>query len=163
MKTNRGLTLLECLLVISISLILLLSASIAYREFVHHNQLSTLVNNFTDALNYARDEAITKDMTITLCPKNAENNCGSDWQQGQLILDKDKHVLRILPSMPKQYHLSWRSTLGDSNHLQWRSDGFTRGQQGSFFICATKGRSARLIILRTGRLRVMTGKIPGCD
>lgn len=156
MKTNHGLTLLECLLVISISLILLFSASVAYREFVHQNQLSTLVNNLTDALEYARDEAITKHMTVAFCPRNADDRCGSDWQQGQLIIDKkNQRVLRVLPSMPKQYHLSWRSTLGDSADLEWRSDGFTRGQQGSFFICAAKGLSAQIIILRTGRLRIV--------
>jgi len=136
----------------------------AYREFVHQNQLSTLVNTLTDALEYARDEAITLDTTITLCPKNAEGSCGSNWQQGQLIIDKEnQRVLRVLHAMPKQYQLLWKSTLGDSSHLQWRSDGFTRGQQGSFFICATKGPSAQIIILRTGRLRVVTGKISRCE
>lgn len=164
MQVMRGLTLIECLVVMAISLILLFSASMAYREFIHQHQLSTLVNDFCDALEYARDEAMTLDTTITLCPKNSADHCGSDWRQGQLIFDtKNQRVLRVLPALPKQYQFKWKSTLGDSSHLQWRADGFTRGQQGSFFICALTGPSAQIIILRTGRLRRIIGKIPACE
>ena len=166
-KKTNGLTLIECLIVIALSCILLFSAAMAYQKFVNKNQLNTLVEKLSDALEYARDEAITSQSTISFCPKNEDETCGSDWQNGQLILDeKNKQVLRVLPPTPNQYHLTWCSTLGDSSELRWRSDGFTRGQQGSFFICERKAHqklSAQIIVLRTGRLRVVMGEIPGCD
>src|SRR3990167_3099997 len=158
-KKNHGLTLIECLIVITLSCILLFSAAMAYREFISKNQLSTLVNQFTDALEYARDAAITTQSTVAFCPRNKDETCGSNWQNGQLIVDeKNKNVLRELPTMPSQYRLYWRSTLGDSSELRWRATGFTRGQQGSFLICADQSHhavSAQIIILRTGRLRVV--------
>lgn len=166
-EKNNGLTLIECLLVIALSCILLFSAVMAYRAFINKNQLSTLVEKLSDALAYARDAAITLQSTITFCPKNEDGTCGSNWQKGQWIIDeKNQNVLRVLPAVPSQYHFFWRSTLGDFTALQWRSNGFTRGQQGSFFICGRKGYdalSARVIILRTGRIRVEMGKISGCN
>lgn len=166
-KKIIGLTLLECLIVMALSCILLFSAVTAYQTFIRKNQLSTLVDQLTDAMEYARDAAITLQTTITFCPKNNDEQCGSHWQQGQLIIDeRNQHRLRELPAIPNQYHLYWRSTLGDSGSLRWRSDGFTRGQQGSFLICAPAhhlGVSAQIIILRTGRLRVLIGKIAGCN
>jgi len=147
---------------------LLLFATIgAYREFTNKNQLATLVTDLTTALEYARASAITSHADIIFCANNREGGCGSNWQNGQLILNENKaQVLRELPAMPGGYHLFWRSTLGDSVALRWRSDGFTRGQQGSFFICGRKDHpasSAQIIILRTSRLRVVTGIISGCD
>ncbi len=143
-------------------IVLLFSAATAYRAFISKNQLSALVNQFTDALEYARDTAITAHTTVTLCAKGNNDHCGFHWQNGQLILnEKTQHVLRVLSAMPNQYQLLWRSTLGDSDALRWRSDGFTRGQQGSFYICGKK-LSAQIIVLRTGRLRVVTGEIVGC-
>src|SRR3990167_10357803 len=146
-----GLTLLECLIVIALSMILLCSALMAYREFVSSNQLNGLVDQLTDALEFARDSAITMHTPVIFRPKN------SDWQNGQLILNnKNQTVLRELPAMPGHYHFYWRSTLGDSNQLRWRSSGFTRGQQGSFFNCG-QTQSAQIILLRTGRFRVVYG------
>lgn len=165
-KKNSGLTLLECLIVIALSCILLFSAAMAYQTFIDKNRLSMLVDQFTDALEYARDAAITTQSTVAFCPRNKDETCGSNWQNGQLIVDeKNQSVLRVLSAIPNQYHLYWRSTLGDSSELRWRATGFTRGQQGSFFICADQSHhamSAQLIILRTGRLRVVMGKIAGC-
>lgn len=166
MQKNNGLTLLECLIAIAISCILLFSAITAYQTWVRKNQIKTLVDQFTDALEYARDSAITLDSTIVFCPDHGDGACGSHWTAGQLMMnEKNQKVLRILPAMPNPYHLYWRSTLGDSSKLRWRANGFTRGQQGSFLICSSQqhhAKSAQIIILRTGRLRVVIGKIAGC-
>jgi len=128
-----------------------------YCEFMSRNQLNALVDQLTDALEFARDSAITMHTSVIFRPKN------SDWQNGQLILNNEnQNVLRELPAMPSDYHFYWRSTLGDSNQLRWRSSGFTRGQQGSFFICG-QTQSAQIILLRTGRYRVVYGGSGICN
>ena len=120
----------------------------------------------TDSLEFAHESAVTLHTTTVFCPKKDNTSCGTNWQNGQLILDvHNQRVLRILPAIPAGYALDWRSTLGDSADLRFRSDGFTRGQQGSFFICNQKNAafSAKMVILRTGRVRVVTGNIAECD
>lgn len=165
MKKNLGLTLLECLIAMTLLVILLFSSIASYRYFVAKNQLNELVDQLTDALTYARDQAITSHTTITLCPDQGDMQCGANWQGGLLIWDeKNQRVFRRLPAMPAMFYLKWKSTLNDSVLLRWRSDGFTRGQQGSFYICAQSDNapSAQIIILRTGRLRVVISKMTSC-
>ena len=165
----HGLTLLECLIAIALSAIIFFSSVMAYRQLVERHELTTLVDHLMSALQYARYTAMTTQATITFCPKGKNDQCGTHWQAGQLIMDqKSQHVFRELPPMPKNECLFWRSTLGESNALRWRADGFTRGQQGSFFIESKKKSQtlfAKIIILRTGRLRSEVGRwgsVIGC-
>ena len=153
---SSAFTLLECLITLALTLILFSATLMTYHHFVNKNQLSVLVNQLTDALDFARDSAITTHQTMTLCAQETENSCGTNWEKGQLILDQQHKTVRILPAPPMNFNFDWRSTLGESDKLRWRSDGFTEGQQGSFFIRG-QGQSAQIIVLRTGRWRVVWG------
>lgn len=145
---------------------MLLSSVVAYRAFIEKNQLTNIVNNIVSALQFARFTAMTSQRTITLCAQGVDNQCGSDWQRGLFILDeKNQSILRYVDSLPSGYQLQWKSTLGETDALRFRANGFTRGQQGSFLICnKTKpsAPSARIVILRTGRVRSEVGEIVGC-
>lgn len=167
MNKNPGFTLLECIIALSLSALLFFSVAMAYRTLIHRHQLSALVDQLTDAIIYAHAMAIASHATVTICPDGNNTHCGTDWQRGQLIVDeKNHHVFRVLPPIPKTYHLCWRSTLGDVARLRFRADGFTRGQQGSFYFCArskTLTSSAKIILLRTGRLRILIEKMRCCD
>jgi len=157
-RINAGFSLLECLIVITLTVFLLLSVVIGYRQWIVHYQLNSLVSRFEDALSYARDSAMTLQTTTEFCPNNGDNQCGVDWQQGQLIIDtQNQHVLRVMPAISSGYAFNWHGTLDDSTKLRWRSDGFTRGQQGSFFIRDQHNKNSfvQMIILRTGRVRVV--------
>lgn len=166
MRIICGLSLLECLIVVSLIATLIFSSVFAYQQWVTRNQLIILTNHFIDALRYARMMAITHDTTVTFCPRSQSYaTCGADWRQGILILNqKNQQVFRVLSAVPKNDHIYWKSTLGESDNLRWRANGFTRGQQGSFLICGGyHALSAQLIILRTGRIRSVIGKISACD
>ncbi|OGT32362.1 MAG: hypothetical protein A3C44_06880 [Gammaproteobacteria bacterium RIFCSPHIGHO2_02_FULL_39_13] len=145
-------------MVIAIMVILFFSIILSYRFFMQKNQLTSLVNQVVSAVHDARFVAMTSHATTRFCARDM------DWQQGQLIVnEKNQQVIRVFPAMPAGYHLHWKSTLGESDALHFRSNGFTRGQQGSFFICTKQADSAQIIVLRTGRIRSVIGKISGCD
>lgn len=153
------------MIVIVLSSILIFSAVISYQTFFSDNQLTVLVNQVKGALRYARYAAITMNANVRLCAKDTDNTCGVNWQEGLLVLNDDNQaVLRIFSAMPAGFQGVWRSTLGDSSDLRWRPTGFTRGQQGSFFICAQNkaALSAKIVILRTGRLRSEVGRFLEC-
>lgn len=145
---------------------MLLSSVAAYRRFIEKNQLTSMVNNIVSALQFARFTAMTSQRTITFCARGIDNQCGSNWQRGQIIVDeKKKTALRYVDALSSRYQLRWKSTLGESDALRFRANGFTWGQQGSFLICnktKSPAPSARIVILRTGRLRSERGKIAGC-
>lgn len=164
-NNTHGFTLFECLIVIALCSILIFSALISYRTFFSDNQLTILTDTLEDVLHYARYAAITIRTDIKLCARDPDNTCGSDWQNGQLVINANNaRVLRVFSALPKQFQLFWESTLGESADLEWNPDGFTHGQQGSFFICARDkaALSAKIIILRTGRLRSETGHFAQC-
>ncbi|PIZ04422.1 MAG: hypothetical protein COY58_04240 [Gammaproteobacteria bacterium CG_4_10_14_0_8_um_filter_38_16] len=146
--------------------VLLFSSVMTYRYFIYRYRVSAWINHFVGALHYARMTAMTSQVTVTLCARKKNNQCGLHWQKGQVIFNqKNQHVYRVLSAIPSGYRLFWKSTLSQSDALRWRADGFTRGQQGSFLLCADKHQnpfSAKIIILRTGRIRSEMGEIPDC-
>lgn len=155
-KSSKGVTLLECLITLTLLVILSAALLVSYRSFAANNQLIVSVNNLVNALQYARDSAITLHTHIIFCAKD-HDACGTDWQNGQLIINGDDYtVLRVLPALPHDVQLSWRSSLGKSADLRWRPSGFTDGQQGSFFLYSSaSAEAAKIVVLRTGRLRVV--------
>ena len=83
-----------------------------------------------------------------------------------IVNEENQQVYRVFSAIPSVYQFKWKSTLDDSNVLRWRADGFTRGQQGSFYLCAANNQmpSAQIIILRTGRVRsIISNTIPDCQ
>src|SRR3989338_181803 len=154
-------TLLECLIALSLTMILFMISVMGYRHFITENTLIANVNQMVEALRFARMSAITSHHRVVLLPASA-----NDWQAGQVILDQaNGNVLRVLPAIVKPYAFSWKSTLDYSDSLTWRRDGMTFGQQGSFYFCNANSpnHSAEIIILRTGRLRSIVGNIAGCQ
>lgn len=153
--------------VLSILCLFFSAAAMSYQTFIRRNQLYFLIETITSNLAFAQNEAISLHTTIAFCPKGEKGTCGFDWSQGQLIVNaRDNTVLRELPTLPQRFQLDWKSSLGKSSELLWRDDGFTDGQQGSFYVCDQSdhfGQSAQIIVLRTGRLRVVTGVIAGCS
>ena len=131
---------------------------IAYRHLIAKNRLNKMTDNVVDILQYARFMAITHHAMMTVCAKGVDDtHCGVNWKNGALVIDeKHRRVLRLLPAFSQAYRMGWSGTLGATQTVRWRSNGFTDGQQGRFFIedtCASTGWVANIFILRTGRIR----------
>ena len=137
----------------------------SYRFLISSNQNSLAVDSFVAALRYAQIAAMSDHAIILFCPRGANDQCGSNWQKGQWIINKTTHeILRAIDPIFAG-SIEWRSSLHPSNYLEWLPDGFTNGQQGSFYICnATSGITTQIIVLRTGRLRYQKGYFSnGCQ
>lgn len=85
---NKGFSILECMIVISITMLLLLltvpnlklmSYTHATRNATYHLQL---------ILQYARSLAVAEQHSVTLCP-NVNNHCGNYWNENVLIIGKN--------------------------------------------------------------------------
>lgn len=142
----------ELLIVLTLSVFLLLSVVMSYRQWIVHEQFTAIINQLSDTLEFARDSAMALQTTIIVEPQKA------DWSRGIVIAVKcNQRKLREMPAINSNFKLRWRSTLDESNDLQFRRNGFTRGQQGNFRIqlIANPAIFVKLIILRTGRVRVV--------
>ena len=90
-RCNRGVTLVELMVTISIMAILLAIGVPAMGRFIHDTRTSNVTNEFVNALNLARSEAVRRNRLVTVCrsanPEAATPSCdnGSDWSTGWVV------------------------------------------------------------------------------
>ncbi len=86
---ERGFTLIEMMLVISILAILAMVAVPSFREASLGNKLAAVSNNLLASVQLARSEAIKRNRAIRLCASANGTTCAGagGWHQGWIVLD----------------------------------------------------------------------------
>lgn len=178
---NSGLTLIELLIVLTITTIVLTQAVPSFFSLIRSTTLSAQKNKFVHAMHYARSEAIKQNRPVLICASNGQV-CSevNQWEEGWIVyvdrngnsLIEDDEVLRNFETISNAYTL--RSNT-NSHTLQFLADGRARKQSGAlpmmtFDLCAPDAkagymaqRSFELIINATGRLRIQPGKENATD
>lgn len=164
MFVNKGFTMLELMITLSIGAILATVAAPSYQSMMVQSRLSTQSNEFLTALHYSRSEAIKRGIRVTMCKSNSDKACtnGSNWQDGWIVysdsetagevgkVDGSDEILRVFPGMIG-------STMTASNYTNWISylpNGSSKSSgnlpNGSFTVCnSAQGR--KIIVNNTGR------------
>jgi type IV fimbrial biogenesis protein FimT len=165
--SSRGMTLVECLMILVILIILTCLAIPAFQQWIAASRATTTVNQMVTALYTARTAAIERGSIVSLCASADGKVCSDDWTQGQLLFLDPDHTgtpkslearLRIFAKIPGNGRLSWRGFPARST-IQFLPDGFPRDQNGTFYYCPENNDSnyARAVILsKSGRVRVST-------
>ncbi len=162
---QRGFTLLELLITLSVVSALLVVAVPSFAELVADTRLVAAVNNMTATLQLARSEAIKRTKDVVICQGEPGLGCDSsrNWQQGWIVF-VDANADRQWNSATET--LVWtQRTLppGDTvtlhafpsaNYFTYHPSGLA-GSNGTFVFCDERGSDAAhaLIIARTGRPR----------
>ncbi|MEO7916603.1 MAG: GspH/FimT family pseudopilin [Dokdonella sp.] len=88
---RRGFGLIELMVTISIVAILLAVALPSFRTTINSNRASTQANDLIAAINLARNEAISRNRSVTVCAavttSGTPTACGSatQWNQGWMV------------------------------------------------------------------------------
>lgn len=104
---QKGFSLLELMMTLTIAAILLMIAVPSFRDLTHRNQVSSASNELLASLAYARTEAITRGQLVSMCPSTDSASCaggkgyGSGWiiytyPAGAASVGKDYAVGSIL-------------------------------------------------------------------
>ncbi len=85
-RHNRGFSLIELMVVMSIAAILLAIGVPSFRSLMQHQKMTATVNDFFAAINLTRSEAIQRGTRVDLVPAEA-----SDWNKGWIVFIDDNN------------------------------------------------------------------------
>jgi type IV fimbrial biogenesis protein FimT len=84
---NRGFTLIEMMIAITVAAILLMIAVPSFRNASLSSQLRSAANDFIASSNFARSEAIKRGTPVTMCVSADGSTCiAGGWEQGWIVL-----------------------------------------------------------------------------
>ncbi|MGZ8239919.1 MAG: GspH/FimT family pseudopilin [Methylobacter sp.] len=148
-EENRGFTLIELMITISIAAILMAIAMPSFTSTIRSNRLTTYANEFVTALNLARSEAIKRGVSVSV--READNfsstysgvvaATGYHWENGwDVFTDVNNDgqfngadtLLKTFPALPSSFLL--RGNNNFVNFIRYASSGISNNI-GSFVIC----------------------------
>jgi type IV fimbrial biogenesis protein FimT len=151
-KNTRGFTLIEVIVIMGLIAIIAAIATPTFRELRENNQKKTAAFTLGTALNYARNEAITRGVSVTLC-RSANPNAtdsltapvapvcstaaGTGWETGFIAFldsngngtrDVNEILIRVFP--PPRGNLLIR---GGPNNIRYLPTGMATGVTAATF------------------------------
>ena len=159
-----GLTLIELLMTLGIIALLTLLAAPSFHGVLARHQAQLDTESVVRALNLARQQALLRHETMTVCPNDLSGKCGEDWSLGILLINEQD---AIISQQPFEHHaVIFLKTFpaGHEQFLQFGAQGDTLTQNGSFYYCPLKKDLAKRIVFnQAGRVYVTTdGAVEGC-
>ena len=160
---ERGFTMIELLITLSIAAIMLTVAIPNFQSFLLNSRLSSQTNEFVLALASAKSEAVKRGTSVTVCSRATDTSCAGSttWDNGWLVfVDNDGGgtvngadvVLQVRSRLEIEGSNTLRTTL---QRVTFQNTGFSSGFFGTFRFCDSRGATeARGIVLSAqGRAR----------
>lgn len=149
-KKCEGLTLLELLMVLAITVALIVLSQSGLFSLLQKQQTQSAASTLLSSLAFAKSEAIMRQERVGLCGLSNEKTCSTDWSQGyQVFTLSDRAPLNVLR------YFSSSSTVIHSQEqpmIIFNQDGrcLTRA---SLYI-NKNGHTQKIVIYDSGRARI---------
>ncbi len=161
---NKGLTLIELLIVIAIVGILAAIAMPSFNDLLRRQAINGQANALFSMLYLARSEAIKRSSVVTICKSSDGQNCGGNWSDGWLMFaDQNKdgamnisEVVITHNQISENINVSW-TAFGSNNYIRFTPRGMTLAQNGTFIVCPDNAdtKIARAVVVsKTARVRI---------
>jgi type IV fimbrial biogenesis protein FimT len=85
-KKQKAFTLMELLVTLSVIGILMGLAVPSFQSQMLNNRSLVLGEDFANAINFARSEAVKRSSRISICASNDGQNCAGAWTDGFIVL-----------------------------------------------------------------------------
>lgn len=96
---NRGFTLIELMVTLSVAAILMTIAVPNFQSFLANNRMAAQANDMITALNMARSEAVKRAANVAVCASSnsttATPTCTGGWAQGWIVRDAAGTPIRV--------------------------------------------------------------------
>ncbi|KUJ79643.1 MULTISPECIES: Tfp pilus assembly protein FimT/FimU [Microbulbifer] len=146
-KNNRGFTLIELMLVITILGVTISLAAPPMSDFLKRYQAEAQRQKLFDLIALSRSKAYGHGQIYTLCGSADRQTCSGTWADGALFFadtdgngsrTSDEEIERVMEPLPDGASLTW-SSFGNKPYLQFRPNGLTPNQSGNFSYCPPDG------------------------
>ncbi len=159
--SNKGFTLVELIITLTIAGILAGLAAPSMFSFVASNRLASQINELIVDTNFARSEAIKRVTDTGICATTVNGTAcavGGNWANGWLVYYVDP-VTAANVTIKTHEPLSGNNTLtAPSDALVFNKSGFLTTATGNFTLCDSKLHKSRLLDVRiTGRPALTEG------
>ncbi len=164
---QRGITLVESMIALSLLAILLVVAMPRYRAMIDTNRLSAAVNALSGSLQLARSEAVRRGQRVTLCVSDDGKSCSSagGWHRGWIVFhDADGNAQRgsdegLIQAQAAQPFLSIHGNQPVARYVSYTGHGWPRLasgalQMGTLTFCLPGVAGHSLILSSAGRARL---------
>ncbi|HQQ63289.1 MAG TPA: GspH/FimT family pseudopilin [Pseudomonadales bacterium] len=87
-RKQRGFTLVELMIVVTITAILLKLAVPAFQDVIRNNKVQTAANSLASAISAARSEAVKRGTYVSICPTTNNTSCTNSstaWAGGWMV------------------------------------------------------------------------------
>lgn len=165
-RAPRGFTLIELLITISLVTILLLIVSPSFTELIESNKQRTARDLLISALNTAQQQALSKNISVFLCPSSDGITCSTLWagSTGWLVyedLDRDG-TLDTSEIIVSQINTDI-STIANATPLIIFSPTGHVDNASTFTLCghSTNQVSSQISITRMGTIEAAAGGLCG--
>lgn len=162
MLIKKGYTLIELLLVLMLTSLLLRLALPSWQELIVANRATTAMNQLVTAINLAKNVAIHRGVTVTLCQSADQHSCSGNWADGQIVfvdrlktgkVRQDADIIRVFEPLTNKAILTWSG----SGPLQISPHDAIYAQPGTFcYFPPDKNPHyiKAIVISMTGRVRL---------
>lgn len=100
MKSDKGFSLIELMVVIAIIAIVVAVAAPSYESMMAGSRLTSSSNTLVGALRLARSEAVTSKQNVFVCSSDDQATCAGSWANGGVVRRADGQVIRVLSAFP---------------------------------------------------------------
>ena len=161
---QSGFSLIELMITLAVASILLSVGTPSFVTFMQDSRLTTQSHTLRTSLSLARDEAVKRATSVSVCPSNDQQTCSGNWLNGWIIFnDEDEDgvvdsgdgdaVIRVFPALTGGNTLTYSDA---DNYVGYDYEGFLySGVTGTFSLCDSRGvteaRGVELVL--TGRSR----------
>ncbi len=169
MKHFNGLTLIELLIALVLTVLLVTVGVPSFSSIYQHVRADTNIRYLKQSLFMARNHAISYGARVTMCPL-IRGKCHQDWQNGFSIfidyfptneMNENDTLIAQSPPFNPQDTVTYNRLA-----IRFQPEGVASGTNGTLKYCPahTNSQYSRAIIVsQSGRIRYSKSKIISCD